>query len=172
VAQPLVQQPGVLANMTKRTQVVVQAAMKPATHWVYAAFLGVLIPALCFGFAAEAASAALPDGRVYELVSASSNMAEVYIPMEPRVRNEDTTSPLPVQVASDGGSVVYVGESGVSGGNGTVGPGEGEQWLATRTSAGWQTSVITPEHSEEGTAFQGSRMTCRWVFSRRRYSCR
>jgi hypothetical protein len=129
--------------------------MKPATHWMYAAFLSVLISALCFGFAAESAFAALPDGRIYELVSASSNLAEVYIPTAPSVRAEDTESEEPFQVASNGDSVVYVGESGVSGGNGDVGPQLGEQWLATRTSAGWQTSVITPEHSGEGTAFQG-----------------
>jgi hypothetical protein len=129
--------------------------MKPATRWRCVVFLGVLIPALCFGFAAESAFAALPDGRVYELVSASSNLAEVDIPTAPVVGRADTMSQLPVDAALDGNAVVYVGEPGLSGGNGATGPGEGDQWLATRTSTGWEASVITPEHSEEGTAFVG-----------------
>jgi hypothetical protein len=129
--------------------------MKPATHWMYVVLLGVLISALCFGFAAEAALAALPDGRVYELVSASSNLAEVDTPTYPIRGLADTNVELPTEAALDGNAVIYNGQSGASGGNGAAGEGEGEQWLATRTSAGWEANVITPEHSDETTAFQG-----------------
>jgi hypothetical protein len=118
--------------------------MKPATRWMYAAFLGVLISALCFGFAAESTFAALPDGRVYELVSTPSgaeHFEEVHVPWVAESQTgADIRSHQPFQAGVDGDAVAYVGEAGPAGGNAF----SGFQWLATRTATGWTTRSITP----------------------------
>lgn len=87
---------------------------------------------------------ALPDKRVYERVSTSGN-TEVYEPAVGASFLGDLMTTLPFQAASDGRAVAYGAEPAVSGGSGTIGDGEGNEWLAQRTSEGWQTADITPE---------------------------
>jgi hypothetical protein len=85
---------------------------------------------------------------VYELVSTSGNFGEPYEPMSPlktQLLNEVESTSHPFQAAEDGEAVAYVGEPPATGGTGETGPGEGDQWLATRTSEGWKTVVVTPE---------------------------
>jgi hypothetical protein len=96
-----------------------------------------------------ASTSGLPDGRVYELVSTSGNLGELYAPEAPEVAIADIATERPFQAAVDGHAVAYVGEPAASGGNGGTGAGEGNEWLATRTSTGWTTSVITPQSESE-----------------------
>jgi hypothetical protein len=115
--------------------------------------------ACCWVWAAgeASASAGLPDGRAYELVSTSGNFGEPYQPNSPlsfeRVGVE--SSSLPFAAAEDGNSVGYIGEPPATGGSGETGPGEGNQWLASRTETGWTTTAITPVlHHSEFPAYQ------------------
>jgi hypothetical protein len=96
--------------------------------------------------AVSSASAALPDSRAYELVSTSGLVGEPYRPTSPFgvtfLGIEPTEHPF--QAAEDGERVSYVGEPPSVGGMGETGPGEGNQWLATRTAQGWTDVGITP----------------------------
>jgi hypothetical protein len=89
---------------------------------------------------------ALPDGRVYELVSTAGNVGEPYQPASPlgfeTIGVESSEHPF--EAAQDGEAVTYVGEPPALGGTGETGPGEGNQWLAVRTPTAWTTDVITP----------------------------
>jgi hypothetical protein len=93
----------------------------------------------------EGSSAALPDGRVYELVSTPGS-GEPYAPPFPPSWQSGTVfgqfGKLTFQAAAGGERVAYVAEGGEAGGIGL--PTVGDQWLATRTSAGWQPQNITP----------------------------
>jgi len=93
----------------------------------------------------------LPDGRVVELVSTSGTVGEPYSPTSPLGTETGVqATEHPFQAAENGEAVSYVGEPGISGGTGETGPGEGNQWLATRTSEGWKTDDITPTANEFG----------------------
>jgi hypothetical protein len=108
------------------------------------ATVAVALAILAFG--ASVASAALPDNRAYELVSTSGNFGEPYVP--PTLYAESPLGLLrsahPFEAAEDGEAITYVGEPGPTGGSGEQGLDQGDQWLATRTASGWQTSDITP----------------------------
>jgi hypothetical protein len=92
---------------------------------------------------ATVGASTLPDGRVDELVSTSGNYGEPYEPTAPGYGVASHSERL-FQAAFNGDGVAYVGEPAASGGNGNEGNGEGNEWLASRTSEGWKTSVISP----------------------------
>ena len=89
----------------------------------------------------------LPDNRVDELVSNTGNEGELYTPPSPFGNFHNTgligTGP-PFQVGMDGEAVAYVGEPSDTSGNGSVGSGNGNQWLARRTASGWDAEDISP----------------------------
>jgi hypothetical protein len=84
----------------------------------------------------------LPDGRVYEMVTPVENQnANVYRPANGRHENGVLTY-LPFEAAADGNGVAYVGEPTL-GGNGSVGRGGGNEYLATRAPVGgWEQHYI------------------------------
>jgi hypothetical protein len=89
--------------------------------------------------------AALPDGRVDELVSASGAFGEPYAPAPPFFSQQDELfeSDHPYEASEDGEAVAYAGEPPSTGGTGEVGNGLGNQWLARRTSHGWESTGIS-----------------------------
>jgi hypothetical protein len=104
-----------------------------------------------------ASGSGLPDNRAYELVSTSGTAGEPYQPTTPfdSEGSHVLVTEHVFEAAEDGESVSYVGEPPIVGGLGESGPGEGDQWLATRTSQGWQTVAITPAlKSSEYPAYQ------------------
>lgn len=84
----------------------------------------------------------LPDERFYELVS-NLGSAEAYAPPEPAYLDQDFRTALHFQAALNGDAVAYIAESAPSGGHGGTGNGEGNQWLARRSSEGWDPSDIS-----------------------------
>jgi hypothetical protein len=112
-------------------------------------------------FGASIAAAALPDSRAYELVSTAGQFGEPYSP--PTKESTRRTGVLrgshPFQSSEDGEAVTYVGEPGPAGGSGEQGEDQGDQWLATRTASGWQTSDITPAASNLFEAFSADLST-------------
>jgi hypothetical protein len=108
----------------------------------------ILSAVVCAGPAsASAVSPSLPDERTYELVSTSGLFGEPYQPTSPTGTQFTglQESEHPFEAAEGGDAFSYVGEPpGESGGSGETGPGEGNQWLATRTTTGWHTLAITP----------------------------
>jgi hypothetical protein len=107
------------------------------------------------GAFAGSSTAVLPDKRAYELVSPLGNEGEVYVPIGPPPRPEDIMTARLFQASAGGDSVAYQAEAAVLGGNGATGPGEGNQWLATRSAEGWNTSDITPSSSGVETVYEG-----------------
>jgi hypothetical protein len=106
-----------------------------------------------------AAKAALPDNRAYELVSTAGNFGEPYSPptsLHP-IGGAGYTGILrgqhPFEAAETGDAITYVAEPGSTGGSGEQGDDQGDQWLATRTGSGWQTSDITPQAKSPFEAF-------------------
>jgi hypothetical protein len=132
----------------------------PATL-VLAAGVSIAMP-----FYADAVAApALPDGRAYELVSTSGLFGEPYQPASP-VGTQFTglqETERQFQAAETGDAVTYIGEPPAhTGGSGETGPGEGNQWLATRTASGWDTAAITPPATSHRT---GSELLVYQAFS-------
>ena len=100
----------------------------------------------------------LPDGRVFEKVTPSSNQdADVYVPLalpSGSSLRQGVETFFPFQVAGDGSAVTYVGDAS-TGGEGAIGKGLGDQYLARRGSGGdWVQSVIQPDGHRK-THFQG-----------------
>ncbi len=89
----------------------------------------------------------LPDGRVYEMVTPAANEdANVYAPSVASAGEDEQgiATNLPFQAAAGGGAVAYVGDPS-SGGNGSSGQGEGNEYLATRSAeGGWEQQDIQP----------------------------
>jgi Tol biopolymer transport system component len=105
------------------------------------------------------ATAGLPDGRVYELVSPVANQGgDVYVPFETSrlFGATETGTERPFRAAADGNAVAYVGDPS-STGSGSSGNGFGNQYLATRASGGgWSATDITPPASSlEDGVYQG-----------------
>ncbi len=116
-------------------------------------------------------SAELPDGRVYELASAgpfggSGHDVDVYVPgaagmLERGLDNGEAnaahgiSSERPAMAAADGEAVAYVGDPPATGGNGSVGRGAGNQYVARRSaSGGWtQTALNAPGFANEYAGF-------------------
>ena len=100
----------------------------------------------------------LPDGRVYEKVTPTGNQdADVYVPFALPVgtpTSEGIETYFPFQVAGDGSAVTYVGDAS-TGGEGSIGKGLGDQYLARRVpDGGWVQSMIQPDGHRK-THFQG-----------------
>ena len=100
------------------------------------------------------AEEALPDGRVYEMVTPPNNQdANVYVPLaEEAPVSQGVATVRPFQVATDGSAVAYVGDA-TTGGTGEASRGIGDQYLARRTAAGWLQTVIQPD-SHHNTSFE------------------
>ena len=81
---------------------------------------------------------------------------EPYFPETPAgpTREEGFETLLPFRASTNGESAVYAGEPGVSTGTGSIGPGDGNQWLAKRTPTGWQAKDITPGGSSQSESYQ------------------
>jgi DNA-binding beta-propeller fold protein YncE len=92
---------------------------------------------------------ALPDGRAYELVSAA-NPTDVY---EPDIGGGEATvlTSRPFRAAADGDAIAYLAEPLASGGSGSQ--GLGDEFLARRTSMGWQAADITPQGASLNTQY-------------------
>jgi hypothetical protein len=113
------------------------------------------VAAALMGTAARACAASLPDGRVYELVTPLGNQsADVYRQFSAVGYGIGTE--LPFEAAADGDAVTYAGGP-TSGGNGSAGQGEGNQYRATRSpSGGWTQSAISPPGTtHNSTTFTG-----------------
>jgi hypothetical protein len=97
-----------------------------------------------------AASSALPDGRVYELVSSAMNNQTVASPVgndhgvAEGTPSEDENSDQPFQAASNGDALAYSGQPDLEGGSGNFGAGKEDEWLATRGPEGWSSADIRP----------------------------
>ncbi len=89
-------------------------------------------------------SASLPDCRVYEMVSPVKNEdGNVYVPATGPSGHAIFTA-LPFRASANGDAVTYVGDPS-SEGNGSIGDGEGNNYLATRGPAGgWTAQDIQP----------------------------
>ena len=100
----------------------------------------------------------LPDGRVFEKVTPTGNQdADVYVPLaheEGESLSQGVETLYPFQVAGDGSAVTYVGDAS-TGGEGEIGKGQGDQYLARRgPDGGWVQSVVQPDGHRK-THFQG-----------------
>ncbi len=114
---------------------------------VLTATLGLVLVSLIFTSTPTLASG-LPDGRVFEMVTAGNGDGDVYVPrgLPPIfvVNAGETATRLPFQVATDGEAVAYVGDP-TNGGAGNTGLGEGDEFRAKRLSdGGWKTAEIQP----------------------------
>jgi hypothetical protein len=89
----------------------------------------------------------LPDERGYEMVSPTANQnGNVYV-QDAFAFGVGIDTMMPFQASVDGSAVAYVGDPSLSG-NGNVGNGGGNQYLATRAPAGgWTAADITPPGS-------------------------
>lgn len=87
----------------------------------------------------------LPDGRQYEVVSTARANSEVYVPETIQSSGiKDIPTDELYQVSASGGAVAYNAEPPTTGGNGNLGLGEGDEWLAHRGAEGWEAQVISP----------------------------
>ena len=106
-------------------------------------------------------ASALPDGRVYELVSpVGVGYGEVYAPagLEEGFDAEGLhgiVTERPSQASVSGEAVVYVGDPPASGGNGDVGDGLGNEYVASRLpGGGWSlVDLDPPGYANEYNAF-------------------
>jgi hypothetical protein len=99
----------------------------------------------------SARAAALPDNRIYEMVTPpNNNNADVYVPEFPTTQNSNhgVSAGTPFQASQDGGVVTYSGDPGPGGsgasGGGIPGFDLANQYLAVRTPSGWSQQDITP----------------------------
>ena len=91
-------------------------------------------------------SLGLPDERGYEMVTpAEGAEMEVYVSAGDQPEGEEAiVTPRPMVAAADGEAVAYVG-SPTSGGNGSQGNDQGNQYLATRDAGGtWTQHAVQP----------------------------
>ena len=96
-------------------------------------------------------SASLPDCRVYEMVSSVDNEdGDVYVP-DPGggPKGDAVFTPRPFRAAADGDAVAYMGDPSAEG-DGAIGNGVGNSYLAARASAGgWTSEDIEPKGIDE-----------------------
>ncbi len=97
-------------------------------------------------------SASLPDCRAFELVSPADAAGEVYV-RPGDVSARDSSTERLVRAAADGSGVTYLADPSAIGGNGAIGDGLGNQYLATRGAAGWAASDITPSGAFSGDSY-------------------
>jgi WD40 repeat protein len=98
---------------------------------------------------ATPATAQLPDNRAYELVTPAPS-GEPYMPLLPilSLSGGFFQSSLPIQAATDGEALAYVGEAPVQGGDKYVGDSRGNSWMSVRGPTGWRPAAIQPESEE------------------------
>jgi hypothetical protein len=95
----------------------------------------------------------LPDERAYELVSPAGNPGEVYVPQGGNVEagypppEEDVQTEHLFRASESGNSVTYDGDPAAAGGSGSIGKGEGDEFLASREPGGWTAEDIQPPGS-------------------------
>jgi hypothetical protein len=111
--------------------------------------------------------ASLPDGRVYEVVSAvgAGHDTDVYVPngmllaldTVGGVGRHGIYTGFPFQASEDGEAVAYVGDPPANGGNGAFGDSQGNEYVARRGSlGGWsQESINASSFSNSYLAFSG-----------------
>ncbi|HEV3321558.1 MAG TPA: hypothetical protein VG147_05130 [Solirubrobacteraceae bacterium] len=94
-------------------------------------------------------AAGLPDGRVYELVSSppGGHDVDVYVQstIEDLTNNQEhgIRTALPFEVAPSGEAVVYAGDPPVTGGTGSVGEANGNEYLARHLpEGGWTQAAL------------------------------
>jgi hypothetical protein len=123
------------------------SGMRGHQHNTPRALLAALAAVVISLMGAAPSWAALPDGRVDELVSTSGAFGEPDAPATPFDSQEAElwVSEHPFEASEDGEAIAYAGEPGSTGGTGELGNALGNQWLARRTPHGWETGVITPE---------------------------
>jgi len=89
-------------------------------------------------------ASALPDSRVYEMVTPAANQnANIYVPVTGEPPGGGSTADQtrrPFQASADGNAVAYVGDPNSSG-SGNEGEGSGNEFLATRAAMGGWTQV-------------------------------
>jgi hypothetical protein len=88
----------------------------------------------------------LPNCRAYELVSPANSSAEIYVPDSQGATSSAFAlkSSFAARAAANGEAAVYVADPPPTGGNGALGNGSGNQYMATREQTGWKANVITP----------------------------
>jgi hypothetical protein len=91
----------------------------------------------------------LPDCRAAELVSPSNEVGEVYDPGGEDGKEQDVTTARPFRAAESGDAVVYLGDPGPSGGDGSSAKANGNEYRAERTPTGWVAQNINPPILEE-----------------------
>jgi hypothetical protein len=102
---------------------------------------------------ASEASASLPDGRAYEMVSPADGH-DVFVPQTTNLSgglggpNHNLESSFPFRASADGNAVAYNGMAPATGGNGLELPsGTGNQFMAMRQPHGWTAADILPAPS-------------------------
>jgi hypothetical protein len=100
--------------------------------------------------APQPAAAALPDARLYEMVTPAENQgADLYVPYvvsEVTLKNgyAGIHTRLPFEASANGNAVAYVGDASV-GGTGSTGLGLGDEYLAKRAYQGnWTQATLQP----------------------------
>ncbi len=91
----------------------------------------------------------LPDGRIFEMVSPATNQdGNVYVPYAVLATgNSEAGVPTerPFDVAPSGNAVAYPGDPPTSGGNGSIGQSDGNEFVATRSPVGgWTATDVQP----------------------------
>jgi hypothetical protein len=96
---------------------------------------------------AAVSSPALPDNRMWELVSTGSENGNMYYPIigfSPSPAETAFQTQMPDRAAPDGESVTYPGDPTHDSGNGAIGAENGNQYLARRSPSGWVATDIAP----------------------------
>jgi hypothetical protein len=101
----------------------------------------------------------LPDNRTYELVSnfQFGTDAEAYVPNvgDTGQNTHGIQTNLPFKVAPNGEAVVYPGSAPPTGGTGSEGVSNGNEYLATRGGGGGWTQVDLQPPGASGAGYQG-----------------
>ena len=101
-----------------------------------------------------------PDGRAYELVSPAEKHGGEVLPAEPEVSSCHECEPginslkMPEQSAPGGESIVYEGFPFFPASEGERGALKENEYRATRTATGWQTTNLSPELQTHGPGFR------------------
>jgi hypothetical protein len=107
-------------------------------------------------------SSALPDNRVYEMVSSPSDDQEIYLPEQigelvAEPETDDIAGSSAFRAAADGEAVTFIGDPPLTAGEGgtfEIGKGRGNEYLAKRGPGGWKASDIAPVSTGNGSFYQ------------------
>jgi hypothetical protein len=102
-------------------------------------------------------SSALPDDRVYELVSpAGENQTVDSMDSESHAvygSGEDELGAEAYRASADGNGLAYAANPPREGGNGAMGGGQSNEWIAKRGANGWSAEDITPTGTDSTTEY-------------------